>query len=176
MKKLIVLTVILGLSTVANAGLVSTDGPVSTGNVSWDVVGGQLVGYNATGVADVAGYWVVMGDAHVTVSAISPLVGDNYEGSLVEDVADQFNAGDLGKVGDGGWGGYDLSGGTGGIYTPIAGDWYVFDLSGDASVSTPGYINVGLYPDLAGEMLTVIPEPATIALLGLGGLLLRRRR
>jgi len=175
MKKLIVLTVILGLSTVANAGLVATN-PVATGNVTWDVIGDQLVGYNPTGTADAQGYAVWKGDGNVTVTPLGVVdQTGSYTDSLVPNTP-PYNAGGMASVLDMGpaWGA-NCGQATGG-YLPIAGDWYVFDLS--LVPGTTGLIDLfnleeGMTP--VGT-LEVVPEPATIALLGLGGLLLRRRK
>ena len=66
-----------------------------------------------------------------------------------------------------------------------AGTWFTFDLTldSDTSLATDGtvYIPVDLFIPLSNpsaEVLSVqiVPEPMTIALLGLGGLFLRRRK
>lgn len=62
------------------------------------------------------------------------------------------------------------------------GTWFDLDISvaGDASVNDVQNFKIldfdSAYAEIGEFNITVVPEPMTIALLGLGGLLLRRRR
>jgi hypothetical protein len=167
MKKLMMLVLVASLATTAQATYDLIGGPIATGNVSWSVVGSQLVGTNSSGVADSGGYGIGSGGG--MISAIGPLDATNdFTGSHLP------AAGNLGKVRyvpsvDA----FQISAGSVGDDPGFgAGQWFVFDILGPATI--PFYdFGQGLDPVGEGE---IVPEPATIALLGIGGLLLRRRK
>ena len=62
----------------------------------------------------------------------------------------------------------------------LAGDWFTFDIVATSSVATTGSITIdvseGNYETIDNSLSVLLPEPATMALLGLGGLLLRKRK
>jgi hypothetical protein len=181
MKNLVIFMLVLGMTSVAGATY-SAVAPVTTGNVVWDVVGDQLVGHNATGTpgAGNAGYGVDYGNSGTAdlIAAIGPpsplprTPGQRYPNSLV---GSPPNAGNLAFVDDTtfGWGGYDLSEGDLMGSGTFSGDWYVFDILGAGFVDL--YDGAVSWVTPAGT-LEIVPEPMTIALLGLGGLFLLRRR
>ncbi len=57
-----------------------------------------------------------------------------------------------------------------GSFTALAGEAYIGKAIG------VGLISGGSWPEVDNATLTLVPEPATMMLLGLGGLLLRKRR
>jgi hypothetical protein len=192
MKKLLILMLVLGLVSTASAQLVA-QAPVATGNISWNIQGlagfEQLIGFNLTGIASTAvnggGYGIDLGNsgAGVFVQAIGPIIPvGNYSGSLPgygpvpQDP--NYDAGGLAKVYVGaGWPGWDaFDGAAPGYPTVAASNWYVFALVGAKSGDHIDLYDYNTSLQAPAGVLNIIPEPATIALLGLGGLLLRRRK
>lgn len=176
MKKLLVLALVLSMATMANAGLVvSVSGPAT---LATNAVGTYTVSYTCSGlnnnnlvasdmdiVVDLGGIGggVVVTtnvDTGLSYMGINSGTG-NYESSLTNDVGDS----DMGS--------------------PL----FTFKLTAPAS---PGTAHVQLLENsffdtdwnqitggdltLNGETVVVTPEPITVALLGLGGLFLRRRK
>ena len=57
-----------------------------------------------------------------------------------------------------------------GSFTAVDGEAYIGKAIG------VGLISGGSWPEVDNATLTLVPEPATMVLLGIGGLLLRKRR
>jgi hypothetical protein len=194
MKKLLIFMLVLGLVSTANAVLTAS-APKWTGNVKWDIQGlagsEQLIGFNLTGVPSPAGagYGIDFGNsgAGVFVQAIGPLdqANQNYLGSLPPVVqpplpaVQLFNAGGTGRVYNGlpAWSGWDaFDGAAPGMPTVANTNWFVFNLPGAKNGDHIDLYDYATSVVVPVGVISIIPEPMTIMLLGLGSLLLRRRK
>ncbi len=162
---LILVFVLASVASVANATLITSVDPTGDVNVG-DVVVVTVnsdVGENAN--------WGVYLDPNTVFPASAQL-----QNATILAAAGSSGAVVAGLNPDAG---HDYKSQGGGPGAPIAGDWSTVEFVGLAA----GTYYVKLY-DSAGqsgtvldtETIVVLPEPATIALLGLGGLLLMRRR
>jgi hypothetical protein len=195
MKRILVLMLVLGLASVAYAEIVaslelSINGVKNGAGVLQEITIAPCdtllidVYNNSPGpISDQ--FWLGIQVGQLPSSADSDK-GEWYRGSatIPYDVNDGHNrsAGNAATFTDGGYGINWFSFDTGlygmepGQY-PVAGTWFtdIFHCLG------PGYVYINLY-DTSGYILEdsilvhQIPEPVTLALLGLGGLLLRRRK
>ncbi len=161
MKKLLVLMLVLGMASLASAGLsIRISGEpgageqfsvILSGLVS-DLGGGEIAGAIETAIA---------ADDH---GVIKPTVG-------LGSTTDSFGA----------FGTYDFSIGVGNDVTGWTsdGDWVeVVFTAGLAGTSYEFALQDGTFSHVYGSEIgvTVTPEPMTMVLLGLGGLFLRRRK
>lgn len=159
MKKLLVVMLVLGLASAANAAL-------SLGQLAGELAIGEsadvMVGSDADG-----GYalWLEIPDLSVATYTVDFTAAGNPNGdSAINEYA-----------GYDGW--FEVIVASLNPSAPIvAGDHVVATVTGVAVGETA----LNLYADdgatLLGSTPIVVPEPMTIALLGLGGLFLRRRR
>ena len=165
MRKLLVLFLVLGLASAANAMLITVD---------------ELQG-DSFEVDITSTITVVSEDASSWLGYI--IVEDGGAGSL-ENAVTLDAAGDIGAFTaytEPGWGtGFELTASMSptGVPPLAAGSQFSFDYIG--SVGDIATISLFLDPEyttpVASVNVTVVPEPMTVVLLGLGALFLRRRR
>lgn len=167
MRKLVVLILVLGIASAANAVLIQVDGKVApTHEVDEGVVPVITV------VSEDASSW------------LGYLIVEDGSAGALSDLQVLAAAGSMGGSApytEAGWGaGFELTVAASPTGAPIAvGDQFTASLTGVALDQT-SVISLFVDPEYgapaATTAVTVIPEPMTVMLLGLGGLFLRRRR
>jgi len=173
MKKLVVLLLILGMTSWASAAIVSPIEIVDTNPTG----GGPYTIHLPSGMSEAVdgsgGYFAIVGDA------ANPILGGNVILPPAPDASGLY--GDSAGAGVGlPYGIYGFLGSYGVGWSSAAGD-YVIDLTSTMPVG--GFITLwsiadDFDPDKNAVLAEyqVIPEPMTVVLLGLGGLLMLRRR
>lgn len=175
MKKLLVLALVLSMATMASATLQLTVSATTTtpgGIVQVGVYTDALIGYQA------GTYYVVAIDTqdgyvdHLTGTVVSTDSGM----SMLQDGQAQSQGFTIPAGMDGLGGGAFCMDATGGIAAMTS-------LFSSIAATINATTNVVLYesPDgaewtVSSSQLVTVPEPITVALLGLGGLFLRRRK
>jgi hypothetical protein len=165
MRKLFVSILVLGLVPAVNAALIQVDG--QTGD-AFDVLENSVI----TVVSDDTSSWL----GYV-------IVEDGGTGVLSEGLALDA-AGNLASVSpysEAGWGtGYELTvaQSPGGVPAIAVGPQFSMNFTG--TLGSTARISLFMDPEftvpISSVLVTVVPEPMTILLLGLGGLFLRRRK
>ena len=170
MKKLLVLMLVLGMASLASAGLLLSasggpelgQGEVVTITLGSDVgvpPGGGLITYVHITAGDGG-----LSNPGMTAGTTASMLSSN------KTYTDETTAG----LGDG----YRAVAAT--LFSPLeAGDWFTWDFTMGAEETTITFFDDTGAGGWAGEAvgsLTFIPEPMSLMLLGLGGLFLRRRK
>jgi len=165
MRKLLILFFVLGLASTANALLIKVD----------DLEGESFE------IDTQATITVISEDTSNWLGYI--IIEEGGAGSL-ENPTVLDAAGDLGSAApytEAGWGtGFELSASAGPLENPPVGVGTQFSLDYIGAVGDTATISLFVDPEyttpVASVNVTVVPEPMTLILLGLGGLFLRRRR
>ena len=169
MRKFLVVALVLGIASAANAVTIHVDGIDPGGSIE--------IGEGVTPVIS-----VVSEDGSSWLGYI--IIEEGGTGSL-GNAANLNAAGDMGAVSpyaEAGWGsGYELTiaMSPGGTPAVAVGPQFTFDYVGGVLGET---VTISLFVDpeygipADSVVITVVPEPMTVILLGLGGLLLRRRK
>ena len=169
MKKLLSLVLVLVLASFVNAAIVSEMQIVDNGDGTYSI---ELVSGMSASVDSSGGYWVLVGVDASSGSLASTLPSAMDLSTIYGDAESSLSNG-LFAVGDGVLGEFSASSTT--SWTAAAGVY------ADSFVAQTGVTTLYLYTiDDNTSYATlvdtlVIPEPATIALLCLGGLLLRKK-
>ena len=173
MKKVIALVMVLSIASLASAALTEALSFVDGVGVTWtlDLTEGKVYG-TGTALGTYEGAYLKKTSS---VGSIAPTALDNLGAGAYKDGTYQA-AGDLAGVADADpWWLATADESNDPAFDQALGLWFEFDVTAAGN----GDIVVDIFADgtlTEGALQGTIPEPATMALLGLGALVLRRKK
>jgi hypothetical protein len=180
MKKLLVLALVLGLTSAANATLsIEVDGEAPGTSITVAQGATVTVSILSDSTANYVSYIILDNTSAVVGGLGSP---HTYKGT--DAAGDGGNAGESGKtspLSSPSWGVGYLAQALSIAGQVVAGTHHTFVYTAPMSdgTATLGLFDAGVgssWGDEVANLQIIVPEPMTIALLGLGGLFLRRRK
>ena len=180
MRKLLILTVVLGIASLAMATptITVSNATPAPGDTIEVYISGTAAEASTDGVSGTGGW---SGNVAIDYANYGTAGGSPYLTLLQPATAIETAAGSMASSSTSSQAAYMLA--AAGVPWTEATDvdtglWFTFDVTVDGvegDIETIDIGNWGTSP-LASVTVTIIPEPMTMALLGLGGLFLRRRK
>ena len=168
MKKLLVLALVLGMAGMVNATVLElsiggvVDGPENVTEIALNPSDTIMIDVHCTADPDFVDFWITV-DGPGSLAGVGTIVSPPAPAAAMDT---QYA----------GWLWFSTSGSP--TPAPTLGEWWYEEFHCDGD----GDVTINLYDPTGATVIDTIlihqpiPEPMTIALLGLGGLLLRRRK
>lgn len=191
MKKLTLVIAVVAMAGVASANVLVPNGDFEAGGTDWDFAGSATVDYPATGgngggyasIADAGGQWGVLisnGGAPLELSHFGLGLAPGDTITVEMDMIDLVNATGSAGIKMESWTATGVISDSGDMNKPITDSWATY--SWDYEIAA-GATHLKFVPLWGGgttvgfDNVGVVPEPATLGLLGLAGatLFIRRR-